>query len=308
MNDTIAVILATYNGEKYLKQQIESILDQTYKNIKIYIGDDCSKDGTIDIIRAYKNLYPDKITYYQNETNIGFVKNFEKLLQNTKEDYIAFSDQDDVWLPSKLEEQINKIKEIEKKSNLPIMCHSDLIMIDENQKILCNSFFSFKKYKLKPEKDLGYILGPCGVMGNTMMINRALKGIILPFPERIDFHDYYIAVICELFGKRVTFYEPFVLYRIHQDNTSNSKLSIKKKKNTALPYLERKLDWLNNIRQDIKQNDLMVINKFQYYIQNPKKLYYYLELVRYNLVKRDNIYRFKLFFRFLYNIYWKSNE
>ncbi|HGG0708616.1 TPA: glycosyltransferase family 2 protein, partial [Campylobacter jejuni] len=271
MNDTIAVILATYNGEKYLKQQIESILDQTYKNIKIYIGDDCSKDGTIDIIRAYKNLYPDKITYYQNETNIGFVKNFEKLLQNTKEDYIAFSDQDDVWLPSKLEEQINKIKEIEKKSNLPIMCHSDLIMIDENQKILCNSFFSFKKYKLKPEKDLGYILGPCGVMGNTMMINRALKGIILPFPERIDFHDYYIAVICELFGKRVTFYEPFVLYRIHQDNTSNSKLSIKKKKNTALPYLERKLDWLNNIRQDIKQNDLMVINKFQYYIQNPKK-------------------------------------
>ncbi|EKI3203765.1 glycosyltransferase, partial [Campylobacter coli] len=60
MNDTIAVILATYNGEKYLKQQIESILDQTYKNIKIYIGDDCSKDGTIDIIRAYKNLYPDK--------------------------------------------------------------------------------------------------------------------------------------------------------------------------------------------------------------------------------------------------------
>ncbi|EIO7716128.1 hypothetical protein LQS10_001071, partial [Campylobacter coli] len=160
----------------------------------------------------------------------------------------------------------------------------------------------------KLEKDLGHILGPCGVMGNTMMINKTLKDIIFPFPEKIDFHDYYIAVMCELFGKRVTFYEPFVLYRIHQDNTSNSKLSIKKKKNTVLPYLERKLDWLNNIKQDIKQNDLLVINKFQYYIQNPKKIYYYLELVRYNLVKRDNIYRFKLFFRFLYNIYWKSNE
>ncbi|EIO7716388.1 glycosyltransferase, partial [Campylobacter coli] len=134
MNDTVAVILATYNGEKYLKQQIDSILDQTYKDIKIYIGDDSSKDNTINIIKTYKNLYPDKITYYQNETNIGFIKNFEKLLQIAKEDYIAFSDQDDVWLPCKLEEQIKAIKEVEKKDNLPIMCHSDLIMIDENQK------------------------------------------------------------------------------------------------------------------------------------------------------------------------------
>ncbi|OOX89575.1 hypothetical protein BOQ00_03425 [Campylobacter coli] len=301
MNDTIAVILATYNGEKYLKQQIESILDQTYKNIKIYIGDDCSKDGTIDIIRAYKNLYPDKITYYQNETNIGFVKNFEKLLQNAKEDYIAFSDQDDVWLPSKLEEQINKIKEIEKKSNLPIMCHSDLIMIDENQKILCNSFFSFKKYKLKPEKDLGHILGPCGVMGNTMMINRALKDIILPFPEGIDFHDYYIAVICELFGKRVTFYEPFVLYRIHQDNTSNSKKNILSKKNNLLPYENKDISWLS-IRKGYDKNDEKIIRFFIDYSEVSKKtLYFYKKLCEYDLVKRDLFYRMKLLLRFVKN-------
>ncbi|EKT4181911.1 TPA: glycosyltransferase family 2 protein [Campylobacter jejuni] len=307
MNNVVAVLLATYNGEKYLKEQIDSILNQTYKDIKIYIGDDCSKDSTIDIIKTYKDLYPDKIIYYQNNTNMGFIKNFEKLLQCCSENYMAFSDQDDIWLPNKLEEQMKEIAKMEKKCNLPIMCHSDLIMIDEDKKILYKSFFKFKKYKINLKKDLGHILGPCGVMGNTMMINKVLKEKILPFPKNINFHDYYIAIMCELFGKRITLSESFVLYRIHQNNTSNSKLNIKKKKNTTLPYLERDLDWLDNIKQDLNKNDLLIVNKFQCYIQNPKKIYHYLELLRYNLVKRNDIYRLKLFFRFLYNIYWKIN-
>ncbi|EAK7272990.1 glycosyltransferase, partial [Campylobacter coli] len=127
MNNVVAVLLATYNGEKYLKEQIDSILNQTYKDIKIYIGDDCSKDSTIDIIKTYKDLYPDKIIYYQNNTNMGFIKNFEKLLQCCSENYMAFSDQDDIWLSNKLEEQMKEIAKMEKKCNLPIMCHSDLI-------------------------------------------------------------------------------------------------------------------------------------------------------------------------------------
>lgn len=299
MNDTIAVILATYNGEKYLKQQIDSILNQTYQNIKIYIGDDDSNDSTIDIIKAYKSLYPDKIKYYQNATNMGFVKNFEKLLQIAKEDYIAFSDQDDIWLPCKLEEQINKIKEIEKKSNLPIMCHSDLTMMDENQNVICKSFFFFKKYKLKPEKDLGHILGPCGVMGNTMMINRALKDIILPFPEGIDFHDYYIAAICELFGERVTFYKSLVLYRIHQDNTSNSKRNIFFKKNNLLPYENKDIKWLKT-RKGYNKNDEKIIHFFVNYLETSKKtFYFYKKLCEYDLVKRDLFYRIKLLLRFV---------
>lgn len=300
MNDTIAVILATYNGEKYLKQQIDSILNQTYQNIKIYIGDDDSNDSTIDIIKAYKSLYPDKIKYYQNATNMGFVKNFEKLLQIAKEDYIAFSDQDDIWLPCKLEEQINKIKEIEKKSNLPIMCHSDLTMMDENQNVICKSFFSFKKYKLKPEKDLGHILGPCGVMGNTMMINRALKDIILPFPEGIDFHDYYIAAICELFGERVTFYKSLVLYRIHQDNVSNSSENINKKRYT-LPYRNRNIDWLEDIKNKVSdKEDMDIVLFFLDYIKKYNVGFRcFLKFIEYDLAKRDLFYRVHLLVKFL---------
>ncbi|MBT0741718.1 glycosyltransferase, partial [Campylobacter lari] len=124
MNNTVAVLLATYNGEKYLKEQIESILNQTYKDIRIYIGDDCSKDSTIDIIRAYKNLYPDKIVYYQNNVNIGFIKNFEKLLQICSENYIAFSDQDDIWDRNKIFLQYTVLKEKEKiYQNKAIMIH-----------------------------------------------------------------------------------------------------------------------------------------------------------------------------------------
>ncbi|HEC1758836.1 TPA: glycosyltransferase family 2 protein [Campylobacter lari] len=301
MNDTIAIILATYNGEIYLKQQIDSILDQTYKNIKIYIGDDNSKDGTMNIIKAYKNLHPDKITYYQNKTNIGFIKNFEKLLQITKENYIAFSDQDDIWLPNKLEEQIKAIKEVEKKDNLPIMCHSDLTMIDENQKIIYNSFFYFKKYKLKPEKDLGHILGPCGVMGNTMMINKTLKDIILPFPEGIDFHDYYIAVMCELFGTRITIFNSLVYYRIHQNNTSNNKLNPLVFNNIPYKNTQKNIT-LRAIRKNnkIKKDDLIKINFLIRYIEDDCGFFYCFNIIRHKLLKRSFTYNVLFFLKMIY--------
>ncbi|TEY03973.1 glycosyltransferase family 2 protein [Campylobacter sp. US33a] len=307
MNDTIAVLLATYNGEKYLKEQIDSILNQTYKDIKIYIGDDCSKDGTIGIIRAYKDLYPDKIVYYQNEVNIGFIKNFEKLLQSCSEDYIAFSDQDDIWLSSKLEEQIRAIKK-EEKNDLSIMTHSDLIMIDENEQILHKSFFKFKKYKLKPEKDLGHILGPCGVMGNTMMINRALKEKVLPFPENIDFHDYYIAVMCELFGKRITIFTSLVYYRIHQNNTSNNKLNPLVFNNIPYKNTQKNIT-LRAIRKNnkIKKDDLIKINFLIRYIENNCSFFYYFNIIRYKLLKRSFIYNVLFFLKIIHYKLIKKN-
>ena len=102
MKEKIDVLLATYNGEKYLKEQIDSILNQTYQNIHLIISDDCSKDETQKILKEYKEK-DDRITVYIQEQNLGYIKNFEFLLEKVESDYYMLSDQDDVWLPEKIE-------------------------------------------------------------------------------------------------------------------------------------------------------------------------------------------------------------
>lgn len=101
MEEQIDILMATYNGEKYLKEQIESILNQTYKNIRLVISDDCSKDRTREILKQYEQ--DKRIEVYYHEKNQGYIKNFEYLLKQVKNDIYMLSDQDDVWLPEKVE-------------------------------------------------------------------------------------------------------------------------------------------------------------------------------------------------------------
>ena len=108
-NPKIDVLMTTYNGEKYLKEQIESILNQTYKNINLIISDDCSTDNTRDILKEYQDLENIKI-YYQDK-NLGYVANFEFLLKHVESDIYMLSDQDDVWMPNKIEETFKKLEE-----------------------------------------------------------------------------------------------------------------------------------------------------------------------------------------------------
>ena len=95
--DMVAIVMSTYNGEKYLKEQIDSILSSTYQDFKIYINDDGSSDSTMSILENYKEQYPDKIHLRQNESNLGVTLNFLNAISNIRSDYIMFCDQDDVW-------------------------------------------------------------------------------------------------------------------------------------------------------------------------------------------------------------------
>ena len=103
--DTIDILLPTYNGEKYLKEQIDSILNQTYKNIRLIISDDCSKDSTPKILEEYREK-DERIELYLQKENIGVVKGIEFLLKKVKSNYYMLADQDDVWLPMKVEKSI----------------------------------------------------------------------------------------------------------------------------------------------------------------------------------------------------------
>ncbi|EEY35290.1 glycosyltransferase, partial [Pseudoleptotrichia goodfellowii] len=111
--EKIDILLATYNGEKYLEEQLYSILNQSYPNINLLIRDDGSKDKTVDIIKKYAQK-DERIKFIEDDLgNLGFLKNFEKLLEHSEENYIMFSDQDDIWNPDKIEKSYKKIRETE---------------------------------------------------------------------------------------------------------------------------------------------------------------------------------------------------
>jgi len=305
----ITIVLTVYNGERFLKKQIESILNQTYKNIELRIFDDCSTDKSNEIIKEYLQKY-DFIKLHRNKQRLGVVKNVENALKKCNGRYIALADQDDIWHKDKLKILMEKMVETEKKyGNTPVLVHSDLEMIDENDKILYSSYFKFRGYTLPNEKSVETIVSQNGVMGNTILMNESLKTLLFPFPEHLVIHDYWIALVNELFGKRVTINLPLVKYRLHNRNCSNRIEIINNKNsifsfNANLPYMginrEKVLRELLK-RFELSQRDKEVIEKFLMYLElNSNKLWIFYTLVKYGFIKKGFVYRTKIFLKLMF--------
>jgi len=296
-----AILLATYNGEVYLNN---SLFTQTYTHFTLYISDDASTDNTLKIIEQYMNRY-NNIKLFSNKKRLGHVKNFEKLLFLCDEEYIAFCDQDDIWENEKLQIEIDAILKCEKNAEACLV-HSDLSMIDSHDNRIHRSYFAYRNYTLNNQKDLGHILGPCGVMGNTILMNKKLKEFVLPFPEKLDVHDYWIAVNCELFGKRVTLSQQLVQYRIHNANSSNTSDSLIKTNriNTNEVHLpnfstNRKY-FLSKLLSKVHGQDKEILKAYLEYLEFQKNRFtIYFNLLRYSLVKRGLLFRVKLFVKIL---------
>jgi len=308
----IGICLTTYNGEKYIEEQLESIFAQTYQHFKLYIADDNSSDKTVKIIKFFQERFPYRIDLKINDRNLGVVKNFEQLLISCDEKYIAFCDQDDIWEKGKLQLQIDTIRELEcENPNTPCMVHSDLSMIDDNAKHLSDSYFRFRGYHLKEQKDLGHILGPSGVMGNTVMFNTHLCEKVLPFPSSLEVHDYWIGIIAELYGKRKTLFSPLVRYRIHDKNISNSLENLRSKR-TVAQWLKRdfKLPYIESDRHEViaalldrnlTAGDKETVQAFYDYLTFSKgRLEMFVNLIKYSLVKRGIGFRANLLAKILF--------
>ena len=226
---TVAVVMCTYNGAKHLNAQLDSIAIQQWP-LELYVFDDASTDNTVRLIESYAQQM--KLKLHQNTDNLGYVANFEAAITKAIEDghqYIALSDQDDIWHSSRLETGMQRLLETENAQahQSPVIVHSDLTMIDADDKLVHPSFFSYRGYSIGPRRSVATVLGQNGVMGNTILINSALAKLALPFPAHLHVHDYWLAVIAELFGHRVLLDQAMVNYRIHQNNASNSNDSIK---------------------------------------------------------------------------------
>ena len=136
-NEKIDIIIPTYNGEKFLSQQLDSIINQTYKNIRIIISDDCSKDSTQEILKEYKEK-DSRIEIYLQEENLGVVKNVEFLLNKVENNFYMLSDQDDIWLPNKIEKTFEKLQQEQAD-----LVFGDLEVVDENLNTIYESFWKY---------------------------------------------------------------------------------------------------------------------------------------------------------------------
>lgn len=279
-NLTIDILLATYNGSRYISDFIESILDQSYNNWFLLISDDESQDETVSII----NLYASKdarIRLVNTQKQGGIIQNFSKCLSYSSSPYIMFADQDDVWLPNKITLSLQTIAAIEAKrlEKYPILVFTDLKLVDENLNIIEQSFY--RANNLNPVHNIhsSYLAWRSTVFGCSVIFNDSLKQKVGCIDHRVMMHDHIFALTASLFGEVVYLEQATVLYRQHSNNTIGglSKSSFHKLKNlwyylnALYRYRQKIINQLDYIHDRFSQDTILsrfslsnIISRFFY--------------------------------------------
>lgn len=224
----VDVLLATYNGSKYLEAQLDSIVAQTHQAFRILVSDDGSSDGTIEILQRYRARLGERMVLVPNPSaGAGVVRNFANLMQASLDDGLAqwavFADQDDVWLAEKITSLLSEMVRLEGggSGSLPCLVHSDLIVVDERLTVISPSFARYQRMNPADCSDLS-LLSVNQVTGCTMMVNRSLLEMALPLPAEAIMHDWWCALISSS-GRRSYIGTPLILYRQHGANQLGAK-------------------------------------------------------------------------------------
>ena len=221
----IDILMATYNGEKYIEEQLESIINQTYTNWRLIISDDCSSDRTVEILKCYQKKYSEKIIVYENGIPSGSAQNnFYQLLDYTTSKYVMFSDQDDVWKPDKIALTYDKMRQMQKEygRDIPLLVHTDLCVVDDKLETINRSLFSMQQMDYTRDK-LNNLLIENVVTGCTVMVNRSLLDMVYQKPKYSIMHDMWLALIAASFGKIGFVNSSTIFYRQHAGNLVGAK-------------------------------------------------------------------------------------
>lgn len=215
-NPLVSVAIATYNGSKYLQQQMDSILGQTYKNIEIVISDDASTDGTGKIIASYAEKFS-RVRFSINEKNIGFMKNFENALLKCSGEFIALCDQDDVWEAHKIERLLDAIGDCD-------IAASDLSVIDGRGHEIAPSLTKYQGlFVPSMEEQYRIVIFRNCFTGCAMLARRDIIMKSLPIPPKAMVHDWWFAVNAAAHNGVRYVDEPLVRYRQHGRNAIGAK-------------------------------------------------------------------------------------
>lgn len=284
------VLLSSYNGEKYISEQLDSLLSQTWNNLKILIRDDGSCDKTVDILEKYRKKYPNKIDFVC-EKNIGVIKSFFRLIEMSEEsDYYFFCDQDDVWKKEKVEKAIEKIQILEAKNlNKNIGYCSNLKLVDSKLNLIGISF----KRILKPS------LNDCFfeniITGCTYSCNKSLFLLIKQEIKKIDIskiimHDYFFYFINMLYGELIYDKESYILYRQHESNVIGNQKGFFNKNMGRLKKIslyKNKRYFMFKMLADIYRNDIEKFFEIKI-IDKYSNIFYRIKYFFSNKIKRQN--------------------
>ena len=217
----VAILLATYNGEAYLREQMESLFNQSFKDWVLYVHDDGSNDDTINIINEYKNKY-DNIEILKFAGGCGAKESFLKMLFSVEADYFFFCDQDDVWEPYKVEKSLSEMEKIEMNNSVdaPVVIHSDLQVVDKDLNVISPSFWDMMLIRPEKLKTFNQLGTNCLVTGCTMLINRAAKECTIYPADNAVMHDVWV-VLCVAKNKGIVYgiNQTLIKYRQHGNNT-----------------------------------------------------------------------------------------
>jgi glycosyltransferase involved in cell wall biosynthesis len=238
----ISVCLATYNGEKYIKEQIDSILSQLSEKDELIISDDGSTDSTKDILAFYNDS---RIKIFSNTNRKGIVGNFENALLHSTGDYVFLSDQDDIWVSNRVADMIQAIKQ-----NDSLLLSSLFVCFEKGINNLKPQYDNY----FKPNSSLNYcsnisnvIVGKRIYFGCTMLINRNLLSVVLPIPKYVDCHDLWIVLVANICKSNYHFNQPTLYRRIHQNNASTRHRPLIKKLRTRFFHIVSLLVILHRI-------------------------------------------------------------
>jgi glycosyltransferase involved in cell wall biosynthesis len=225
MHPQVDILLATYNGEKFLEELLESIFTQSYLHFRILVRDDGSSDGTSMILDRYVDRYPKKIVRIISPQQLGTKNNFSELMHHTESPYVFFCDQDDVWFPDKIANSLLKMSRLENEfgPDTPLLVHTDLKVVDENLQMINPSFWNFAGLKPYRSHSLNRILLQNVVTGCTALINKPLLQLARPIPPGAVMHDWWIAIVAAAFGKIATIDRATMYYRQHPSNMLGAK-------------------------------------------------------------------------------------
>jgi glycosyltransferase involved in cell wall biosynthesis len=301
----ISIALCTYNGERYLKEQIDSILAQTYQNIEIIVVDDCSHDTTVSILEHYANIV--NLKYVINEKNQGFVKSFERAISLCEGEYILLSDQDDVWETHKIQTLLDVIEN-------HVLVYSNAKLVDEHLVPLGKNLLDPQKINcFSGSNNKAFVFKNC-ISGNTLMFRKELKEVCLPFPKGISFHDVWLAFVAATYGSISYVDQPLILYRQHACNITD----IHKRRKTRKTFTqkitakkqsyERRLAFIQGFAQlailsqedkvffhtlmhlcDRSQNSLISFALLHFLLQHQKELYAMDKQIKLSQIIKDSL-------------------
>ena len=268
-NPFISIVLITYNGEKYIREQLDSILEQTMQNLEIVVCDDCSTDSTKHILEEYARK-DFRIVLHFNEKNLGYLKNVEKAISYAGGGYIALADQDDVWEKDHLFKLYSNIGD-----NF-LVCGDTLCVDKENNSlnIRYSKLYGMNINLLKSnEEHLLRLLVMSNIFqGAAMMFKKEFVNIILPFPDNIEYHDWWLALCAMALNKFV--YIPEVVIR-HRRHDSNASTDVKNIDDVYFSYKKEYVTMLEKLPNLNEKNKYIIEQSNLFFINRKHLLKYY---------------------------------